>query len=110
MVAAITIALAGSACGGTDISRQLGARCTTTSDCDDRCLSEQGDYPGGFCTVDCSINDDCPNDSACADREGGVCLFTCRNDAECTFLGAGWSCHDEELHEPPHAPVRVCRG
>ena len=107
--ALVLVLIAG--CGGdSDVSRSVGARCDKTSECDDRCLGPSGDYPQGFCTVDCSSDGDCPGDAACVDREGGVCLFTCADDGDCRFLGPGWNCHDEAQKSNPSTTVKVCRG
>jgi hypothetical protein len=98
------------ACGESDVSRSVGARCDKTSECDDRCLGPSGEYPGGFCTVDCSSDGDCPGASACVERDGGVCLFTCSTDEGCRFLGTGWTCHDDAQKSDPNKTVKVCRG
>jgi hypothetical protein len=98
------------ACGSSDVSRVLGARCNAAADCDDRCLGPSNDYPGGFCTVDCDRNLDCPSSADCADLEGGVCLFRCRDDRDCEFLGLGWICEEENLREDQNRKILVCRG
>lgn len=98
------------ACGGNDISRTLGARCDRADDCAERCLGPSGDYPDGFCTVDCSDNGDCPSDSVCVEREGGVCLFECSVRADCRFLGESWDCKEEALKSDPQQKVMTCRG
>ena len=98
------------ACGGSDVSRELGAECDVTSDCDARCLAPSTEFPAGFCTRDCSTNRDCPDDSECVDRQGGVCLFSCGDDGDCMFLGPGWICHDDKLRENPDIKTGVCRG
>jgi hypothetical protein len=107
-----TIAIAGAllaACQDSDVSREIGARCTVSSECDQRCLPPGPDYPGGFCTILCSTRDDCSGRTTCADREGGVCLYTCIGDADCDFLGTGWRCGDADLRGGG-IKVKVCRG
>jgi hypothetical protein len=96
------------ACGGSDVSRAVGARCDVSADCEDRCLAPSTDYPGGFCTLTCDSDADCPDDSACVSNEGGVCLFLCDGDGSCGFLGAGWTC--QSLSGRPDGQVMVCRG
>ena len=96
-------------CGGSDVSRMVGARCTDSADCDDKCLLPGGDWPGGFCTMSCDDDRDCPMDSVCVQDEGGVCLFTCAVDPDCDFLGTGWSCQARDAR-PSGDEVRVCRG
>jgi len=98
------------ACGGSDVSRDVGARCDVTADCNERCLSPSQNFPDGFCTLDCATDSDCPSDAACIDAEGGICLFTCVNDVDCNFLGAGWECAEELSRGNPDTAVSVCRG
>ncbi len=97
-------------CRDASVNRELGARCTASSECDDRCLSPSGDYPDGFCTVACNTSQECPSGSTCVDREGGVCLFDCQFDAGCDFLGATWICKDTRTREDERIRVNVCRG
>ncbi|HET7500698.1 MAG TPA: hypothetical protein VFK02_06825 [Kofleriaceae bacterium] len=97
------------ACQDSNVSREIGARCDVSADCDQRCLPPGADYPGGFCTIACSARADCPGATTCADREGGVCLFTCTGDAECAFLGTGWRCRDADLLGGG-IQVMVCHG
>jgi hypothetical protein len=96
------------ACQHSDVSREVGARCDTAAECDERCLAST-DYPGGFCTIPCNNRGECPGDTTCADREGGVCLFECSLDPECAFLGAGWRCTSADLRGGG-IKVMVCRG
>lgn len=92
-LAACAIAAAGCSVS-SDVSRELGALCEESDDCDDRCLT--GDrYPGGFCSVTCGNDADCPSGAACVDREGGVCLYECARPADCAFLGEDWSCRTQ---------------
>ena len=108
---AIAAALFGfAACGGDDVSRAVGARCDRNVDCVDRCLGPNNEYPDGFCTLDCNDVRDCPESAECIDREGGVCLFLCRDDRDCDFLGPNWVCRDENLREDPSRQAGVCRG
>ncbi|MBA3396322.1 MAG: hypothetical protein H0T89_27070 [Deltaproteobacteria bacterium] len=97
------------ACGGDRISREVGARCDRTADCADRCLTSSGDYPDGFCTIDCTDLRECPDDSECVAREGGVCLMFCRENADCEFLGPSWVCREEDLRGGT-GKVGVCLG
>lgn len=100
------------ACGGDDdgVSRLIGARCDTPSDCDDRCLTPQNDFPDGLCTLDCQSSNDCPSSSTCADKEGGICLFECNFAADCSFLGAAWICAEQNRREDQNQKVKVCVG
>ena len=96
-------------CGSaSEVSREVGARCDMQSECDERCLAGTL-YPGGFCSVACDDDGDCPGGSLCAEREGGVCLLGCVEVDDCEFLGTGWECRDDDAH-PSGEPVKVCRG
>lgn len=97
------------ACEDSNVSRQVGARCDEAAECEERCLSPSGDYPGGFCTISCNARNECPSDTTCAEREGGVCLFECTGDPDCAFLGAGWRCELVDLRGGG-IQVRVCHG
>lgn len=94
-------------CGGSDVSRMLGARCGDSSDCDERCLLEADGWPGGMCTISCDTHDDCPGGTACVADEG-ACVYACGDDLDCEFLGAGWGC----IARPgrPDGEVMVCHG
>jgi hypothetical protein len=101
----LAFALAG--CTSTDVSRELGARCDRSEECDERCLTGGG-YPGGFCSVSCDDDGACPGDSHCVDADGGVCLFACTSNTDCVFLGEGWRCDTRPGR--PSGDVMVCRG
>jgi hypothetical protein len=107
IIAIVGVLVAG--CQHSDVSRQVGARCDVTADCDQRCLTPGADYPGGFCTVACSTRSECPGATTCADQEGGVCLYECTGDAGCAFLGADWRCTAVDLRGGG-IKVMVCRG
>ena len=98
------------ACGSGGVSREVGARCSVSGDCDQRCLPPGGDFPGGFCTIACSSSADCPSDARCVGKEGGVCLFECLRDSDCNNLGAGYTCQDTDARAPAEGKVLVCRG
>jgi hypothetical protein len=104
---AILVVLA--ACGHTagHPDDQVGNTCVRDTDCADRCLTDTRDFPGGFCTLACTSDNDCPSDSLCVTRAGGVCLFTCAA-VNCTRLGAGWVCGHET--DVGGGEVSVCKG
>ncbi len=107
----VALALALAACQDTNVSRAVGARCDRSADCDDRCLTPSGDWPGGFCTLDCDRDDDCPSDTACVREDtGGVCAYTCATDPGCEFLGAGYACKERDAVVDGDPKVLVCRG
>jgi hypothetical protein len=85
----------GAGCGQDDVgpqSRMIGGRCTTDSDCVSRCLTDATTFPGGYCTVPCASNGDCPARSTCVAREGGICMATCQVTRDCSDYGAGYKC------------------
>jgi len=97
-------------CGGHglgDTDDTVGNACTRDSDCDERCLPPSGDYPAGFCTLNCIDDRDCPGDTFCVASDGGVCLFICP-DFRCSDLGPGWEC--KEVDHASGGKVDVCRG
>jgi hypothetical protein len=102
------IAAATAACQSSDVSRDVGARCDGRAECNQLCASGSA-YPGGFCTVLCGSRDDCPSDTTCVERQGGICLFECTHDTDCAFLGQGWSCKPADLHGGG-IKVMVCSG
>lgn len=106
---AILVALATlAACQSSDVSRELGARCTSANDCDVRCLAG-ADWPDGFCTIACETDNDCPAEAACLEEEGGVCAFTCVTDANCAFLGTGYTCKERDARGGAGKRM-VCHG
>ena len=110
-IALLVAALALAGCGvDADVSRTLGARCDSADECDDRCLAPGAAFPGGFCSVSCESNADCPVEASCADAESGVCLFECADNGECEFLGPGWACFARALREDAARQVLVCIG
>lgn len=106
---AAVLACGAMACQHSDVSREIGARCSVSSECDQRCLPPGASYPGGFCTIGCESRTDCPDGTTCADRDGGVCLFECTDDAACAFLGTSWSCKSVDLRGGG-IKVMVCAG
>ena len=86
------------ACGGHgegDIDETIGAPCTSDRECDARCYLDNGDYPGGFCSMSCQSDNDCPADTYCIQKDGGVCLFSCPA-FDCGRLGNNWGCHEKD--------------
>src|SRR5512143_2275858 len=88
------------ACGGHDvggIDDVIGAGCSSDRDCDTRCYIDN-DFPGGFCSVPCQSDNDCPSDTYCMSTNGGMCLFSCGTNGgfDCSRLGPGWTCRDRD--------------
>ena len=105
----ILCALFVTACGGHDngdIDPIVGAACSNDRDCDSRCYLG-GDFPGGFCSMSCETDNDCPNDTYCMAEAGGVCMFACPA-FDCSRLGGGWQCHDRDRQNG--GKTNVCSG
>lgn len=96
-------------CQSSDVSRSLGARCDVNADCAQTCLGPSGDWPGGFCTVACDMDSNCEAGALCIDESNGVCAFQCVSNAECLFLGDGYTCKQVNDRQQG-AQVMVCRG
>ena len=92
----------------SDVSRTLGARCDVRAECEERCLPGGVVFPGGFCTLSCLDQGDCPEGAVCSDENSGVCLFACTEAVDCEFLGAGWDCLSKGLL--PEGEAMVCIG
>jgi hypothetical protein len=113
---AVGAMLAAAACQDVDVSRSVGARCDISAECDDRCLAPSVEWPGGFCTLDCDSDSDCPADTACVlEANSGVCAYLCVTDPGCDFLGegadgVGYGCKERDAHPDPTMKVMVCRG
>jgi hypothetical protein len=89
-----------------DIDDTIGSRCASDRDCDERCFMG-ADFPGGFCSLPCLSDNDCPGDTFCIDEGGGSCMFACPG-FDCSRLGAGWTCRDEDRISG--GSVNVCSG
>ena len=97
------------ACGGHDagdIDDVIGATCATDRDCEARCYLG-GDFPGGFCSLPCESDNDCPPDTYCMSESGGVCMFACPA-FDCGRLGEGWECRGESRKNG--GSIDVCSG
>lgn len=105
----LVLAIALAACQNLDVSRDVGARCDLASDCNERCLTPTAEWPGGFCTITCDTAASCPSGSTCIAEQGGVCVFKCVGDGDCTFLGTGYHCVAVDSHGAG-TKVQVCTG
>src|SRR5262245_14044524 len=80
------IILAG--CNGSSV----GQTCEVSVECSPDAVCQTGArFPGGYCTIGCDTNEDCPGGSVCTEEEGGVCLLSCTSDGECRS-GEGYAC------------------
>jgi hypothetical protein len=105
----LLMAAAGFACGDKvgPNSGLVGGRCIVDGDCQGRCL-RGGDFPGGYCSVPCGTDRDCPEATACIDKEGGVCLLQCRDRADCVDLGPDYTCAGKSSKAVSGLKVAVC--
>jgi hypothetical protein len=95
----VAITVATGACSTDSVTRDLGARCDTDSDCNGRCLPDPR-WPGGMCSRDCIADNECPvTTSVCVHTpvDGQACAFACLDDRDCMFLdstvgGPQWTC------------------
>jgi hypothetical protein len=71
-------------------TRTVGATCGSDADCDQLC-ERGGRFPGGFCTLRCHSNPECPEGTVCINRDNGICMYPCATHSDCTssFLGRG---------------------
>jgi hypothetical protein len=80
---------------------QVGNACSDNSSCGNGCcLSDEGYFNGGYCTIpNCETNDDCPSDSVCHPNQNpnlpynSYCAKRCENNNDCRKTGEYW-CHD----------------
>jgi hypothetical protein len=107
VIASLVVAAACGGHGEGDIDELVGAACTSDRDCESRCYLDNNDYPGGFCSLSCQSDNDCPIDTYCMSQSGGVCLFACP-PFDCARLGPEWECHQKaRVH---NGSVSVCVG
>jgi hypothetical protein len=85
----------------------VGGPCVDSSECADTsvCLDE-GDFPGGTCTVACDEDADCPAGSLCISSEGGVCLLPCDSKDDCR---EGYECEGKSKQNGD-GESKVCNG
>jgi hypothetical protein len=74
----------------------VGSTCMSDRDCPGFCLLGNSDYPGGYCTVRCSSDAQCPGGTNCIDESGGICVASCRDSSECGRFGRGFVCEDRD--------------
>lgn len=109
-LAALAVAVAVSCGGDGDVGSRgglVGGRCMADRDCSHRCLMG-GDFPGGYCSLACSTDADCPGGTVCIEKEGGVCLLKCDLPADCASLGDGYGCKGKKRKGIADAEALVC--
>jgi hypothetical protein len=101
------ITACGSAAGPT--SRAVGGACTSNSDCDQTCLTNQT-FPAGYCTRPCTSDGDCASGSMCVkDDFGQICEVLCSTVQSCTAFGPKFAC-DQKALVAAAGSVMVCRS
>ena len=98
------------ACGGSGSSSSgtpTGGSCGNASACQGGTCAVSPDFPAGYCTKGCSLNDptSCPGGSVCIDDASGapadsgitaICYQTCQSSADCGR--AGYACLEKASH------------
>lgn len=97
------------ACGGSSGSTPNGGACADAKACEGSVCLTSGDFPGGYCSMSCSLSDpkSCPSGSVCIDDASGapsgvksVCYQTCNDTKDCR---SGYQCAEK-------ANQKVCRN
>lgn len=78
-------------CGG---EREVGAECSSHSDCNERCV-QGSDFPDGMCTISCDDIRDCPGGTECISKRDGICIPSCERDRDCP---GGYECESKSRH------------
>ena len=71
---------------GDDVGAEgdlVGGECDSDRDCEEVCLKDKSDFPGGMCSVECKSDQDCPIDTVCVDKKGGICAYQCDENDDC---------------------------
>lgn len=110
LVATIVAAGLGAACGGGvgPKGRAVGATCDSDDQCEGRCVTGDSNYPGGYCTLSCRDDRDCPGGTACITDNGGMCVFSCNTTGDCESFGRQFICEGRE-RQGAVGDALVCR-
>jgi hypothetical protein len=65
--------------------KDVGGECENDDDCgpDSFCITNDEDFPGGTCSIECSSHEDCPEGTRCISTNGGVCALECNSEDDC---------------------------
>lgn len=84
------------ACGPSvgSSGKDVGAACTTNSNCNSMCLVGNDHFPGGMCTISCTSDIQCLKGSVCiaAGNNAGICAVSCVTPNDCSSFGRGFTC------------------
>ncbi|UJR79177.1 hypothetical protein [Sandaracinus amylolyticus] len=88
----------------------IGGACAEDTDCTgsaNRCIAEPDYFPGGYCTLACSSDEECPEGSYCSDVFGSqaFCVDSC-DAAGTDECRAGYGCTIDD----PMYPMPFCLG
>jgi len=72
-------------------SNVVGARCQRDTDCASRCMTG-AIFPGGFCSLHCVTQGQCPQGTVCVSVKDGVCVYPCNTTIDCSLAGSNYSC------------------
>ncbi len=84
--------------GGGDVvvppAGDVGNACDSAAMCDELCIEADMGFPDGYCTVDCSLSETCPDGSVCTQVAGGVflCLAGCDPSGTERSCRSGYGC------------------
>ena len=111
LAAAVTCAIGSCRCGGSQPYAgagpvpnpgpgDFGAACLSGLDCSTGFCCREGLCPGGFCTIACGWDGDCPTGTVCADVGA---YFACM-----IYCGAGFPCRPGYVCRDRNS-VPICR-
>lgn len=111
---ALVLAAAGGAalgsCGRDDVGADgglVGGRCASDRDCARRCVIDE-DLPGGYCSLSCLTDRECPRGTFCVEESGGICMLSCMDNQHCADLGLPYLCKAKGRRENKDSKVLVC--
>lgn len=96
----------GVGCGVGPDSPLVGGECNSDRECEKRCSTSKT-FGSGMCTNSCASDKECPDGTACVDREKGICAITCAVDSDCQGFGRAFVCDD--IDRIGRGEVNVCR-
>lgn len=86
----------------------VGGTCNGDGACEQRCVQNDRHWPGGYCTLHCANDDECPGGTVCIDDNNGMCAVGCAVNADCGDFGRGFVCDAVDRKGAPGGAL-VCR-
>jgi len=106
---ALALACAGDSSGIGPQGGVVGGRCSKDGDCAERC-ARGNDFPGGYCTVTCRRDADCPSGTLCIEKNDGICLVPCSGQVSCAGFGPEYRCDNLGRQGMKDVDADVCVG